>query len=536
MKHKLNNKGINPNAIKVNDINPIEYYNENCMRDCLIKLEKSRKPICVSPDYSSFTYISNQQDANKEMVVVEGNTLVVKEKNGLNLEVGSVWSPFKILQRFVYKGNYDAAQMYVITEIMGNESLYSRVGTGYHKLIHKIDRFGIDRSELKGWKKDTIVDDFTKAFLSSIPKYDDYVVEPNNDDYEPTIGNNYNVYAEFSHKPCKKMDYDDKRWAWTRNLLMHIFGDHYPLGIVYMQLLYQHPKQALPILVLISQERQTGKSTFIDWLSILFGDNMCLINPSAIGSQFNYAYATKNIIAIEESHFESKQATEKLKSLATQKKITVNAKHVSEYSIPFYGKLVIASNDESKFSKVDSDEIRYWVRQIPTLKGKENHNILADMVNEIPYFLYHLNTLPELDVTKLKSRMYFTAEEIETKALESVKRESRSALHKEILLELKNYGMQNPKVEMFYFSGIDLKNAFFNKNHNYQSHYIIRTLKDDLKLEQVSQAGMRYESIKGGDFIPNGTKDKNGRPYSFKNPYYGVSFDEVVLDDDDLPF
>ena len=57
----------------------------------------------------------------------------------------------------------------------------------------------------------------------------------------------------------------------------------------------------------------------------------------------------------------------------------VNTKHVSHYSVPFYGKLIITSNNEDKFSKVDNEEIRYWVRKVPTLKGKANHNILEDM-------------------------------------------------------------------------------------------------------------------------------------------------------------
>ena len=92
-----------------------------------------------------------------------------------------------------------------------------------------------------------------------------------------------------------------------------------------MQCLYLYPKQSLPILVLVSEDRGTGKSTFITLLELLFGDNMVIANPEDIGSSFNSSYTDKNIIAIEESRFESTQTTEKLKNLATQKKILVNA-------------------------------------------------------------------------------------------------------------------------------------------------------------------------------------------------------------------
>ena len=36
-----------------------------------------------------------------------------------------------------------------------------------------------------------------------------------------------------------------------------------------MKILYEHPTQILPILSLVSNERGTGKTTFLNWQSIL---------------------------------------------------------------------------------------------------------------------------------------------------------------------------------------------------------------------------------------------------------------------------
>ena len=39
--------------------------------------------------------------------------------------------------------------------------------------------------------------------------------------------------------------------------------------------------------------------------------------------------------------FEKQTAVEKLKSIATQKVMTVNNKFVSQYTVPFYGKIIL---------------------------------------------------------------------------------------------------------------------------------------------------------------------------------------------------
>jgi hypothetical protein len=40
----------------------------------------------------------------------------------------------------------------------------------YFKTISKTDRFGIDRTELKLWQKDAIVQDYGKSILDKIKK------------------------------------------------------------------------------------------------------------------------------------------------------------------------------------------------------------------------------------------------------------------------------------------------------------------------------------------------------------------------------
>lgn len=504
------------NPIDINDINPVDFYNKNHVQDVFDRLLKI--PSIEQTGYNSFTYVQNDADRSKKMFIIDKETGMFQAlmPNGLNMPVGEKYTAFMMLQKFIFGSNFYHALNYVMYSLMDFENDYLRVVTTYYKKIKTIDRYGIVRTELKRWDRPTLNEDNDKHFMKSIPKFDDFCIEPSNTDYKPVIGRHYNVYAPFEHEIIPADKYNGELdWYWTQNLLKHIFGEQYNLGLIYMKVLFEHPKQALPILTLISEERQTGKSTFIDYLTILFGANTVVINPQDVKTDFNGSYADKNIIMIEESHFDSRQAMEKLKNLATQKKIMVNSKFVQQYSTPFYGKIIITSNDENKFSKVDSTEIRYWVRKIPTLVGKENHNILSDLTAEIPYFLRYLSSLPKVDFTK--SRMVFTVQELHTEALLEVKTESRSELHKEIEVYLENHAMQYPDIKEFLFIALNIKERFFKSNNQISASYINRVLKSEMKLDR-KEVATRFIPLECNDLSPTKLV---GKPFVWVNPFYG---------------
>ena len=51
----------------------------------------------------------------------------------------------------------------------GNDNPYIRVGCTYYKVVKKVDRYGIEKKELKVWNKDTLIQDDKKSFLRTIP-------------------------------------------------------------------------------------------------------------------------------------------------------------------------------------------------------------------------------------------------------------------------------------------------------------------------------------------------------------------------------
>lgn len=447
--------------------------------------------------------------------------LYVFSSNVQKFEPEMYYSPFQILVKLRFKGIYKDALEWVENkyEFKKPEDVpYVRVGTSYFKIIKKKDRYNIMRTELKVWTKDEIKDDHGKPFLKEIPKYDDFVIEPDNFNYKPTINNCYNLYSEFPFKPEKGS------WYWTKIMLEHVFGEQLEAGLKYLQALYLHPRRILPILALISKTRGTGKTTFLNWINMMFGGNATIISPEDLKSQFNASYATKNVVCIEETTIEKEAATEKLKAISTSKYISYNQKYVNPTKLPLYCKIIIASNNEDRFVKIDDQEIRFFVRKLGMPKN-DNANIEDNLIKEIPAFLHYLTKRPALDLSK--SRMILTPDEIDNRWLRNVKDHSKNVLCKDLteyLVEL----FQNSEKKIIYASPSDIKEHWFKGNHRIDLNYIKNTLRNDFEKTPVEKT-MRYVPLDGDEMA--GTK-KAGRPFQFERG-------EFLMDEDledDVPF
>jgi len=418
------------------------------------------------------------------------------------------YTPFQILVMLKFKGNYYAAINWISIYYLNEDSPYIRIGVDYFKKIQKKDRFGIIGVDLKKWKKEEIKDDHGKGYLTRVPKFDNFCIEPDNFNYQPVIENCYNLYHAFRHKEAKG---DIK---WSRILMEHIFGDQVTLGYRYLQCLYLHPDRMLPILVLVSRERQTGKTTFLNWLNMIFGDNCVMINPSDLTSDFNSSYATANVIEIEETLIEKSITVEKLKALATGKFVSVNEKFISNYKLPFFGKIILASNNEDKFAKVDEEEIRFFVRKV----GKpiyKNHDVENNLREEIPAFLFYLSSLPAVDFSV--GRVPFTVEELKNETLTAVKKESKTGLYKDMFERFVDHFSNSSKNdESIFVVPVDIKERWYKNSHNIDIHYIRTVLKNEFNLKPG--AAIRY--VPFGD--ASTYSSKVGTAYEIKRSIFGI--------------
>ncbi|MEI6048842.1 MAG: BT4734/BF3469 family protein [Bacteroidota bacterium] len=389
---------------------------------------------------------------------------------------------------------------------------YIRVGVDYFKVINKKDRYGIERRELKRWTKDALITDFKRGYLKTIPKYDDFVQVPDNQNYQGVINNCYNMYAPFCHTPAPG------EWAWTKILLEQVFGEQYGLGLRYMQILYCYPKRPAPILALVSSKQKTGKTTFVNWISMLFGSNSAQINAGDFQSMFNGQYATKNIVMIEESMFDKKITIERLKAIATAKQLSVNRKNIDQFNLDYFGKIILTSNYEDKFAQVSSEETRFFVRKLEEPKHKRN-TIESDLLTEIPAFLDYLATLPP--VSDEVDRSGFTSEELRNEFLDAVKEESKHETSKELKIMFAEYFDNHENITGFYASATDIKTKFFVYDNRTGIAWLLRVLKDDFGLNP----GKLQKYIPFGD--PTGVY-KAGRPYCFnRNNFTKDKIDEI---------
>lgn len=463
-------------------------------------IKSTTEVCCTSPE---------QPNPNKTTFRLSHNLVEVLDDNIYGLQKNSTISLFALFCAVQFKHDTQLAISYIMFDLMNMAIPYIRVGTDYYKVINKSDRYGGTQTHLKPWGKEEIKQDHSKSMLSQIPKFDDFIIQPDNKDYHPIINNCYNLYSKFAHQPHNE-PVTTNDIPTTIMFMKHIFGEQLELGFKYLKILYEHPKQILPILTLVSKERDTGKTTFINWFEMIFGSNSILIAPEDILKHFNANYATKNIVLVDETFVEKQSGVEKLKSLSTAKSINVSQKHVSEYQIPLYMKVVLCTNKVKDFMRIDSDEIRFWIRSIPSIKGKKNVKIEEQLFNEIPKLLRLLSDLPAINFDT-GSRMVFTKDEIQTSALLDVKNESKSWLHKELEIRFEDFFNENRNTELF-ITPTDIKLAWYAHNSQVSIPYIKKVLMEEMNLKPLDK--QRYYPWAEVSY----DKTKVARPFKIDRP------------------
>jgi hypothetical protein len=300
---------------------------------------------------------------------------------------------------------------------------YLRIGTDYYKVCNVPLLSGDQIKALVKWSKGEIITDKGKDFLQTIKKYDGFVTIPDHQNYKQEINAFYNEYEKIEH-PLKKGDFPN-----TKLFLQHIFGEQYDLGIDYLTILWQKPTQILPILCLVSDSRNTGKTSFLNWLKLIFQCNMTINKNEDFRSRFNSDWSSKLIIAIDEVLLDRREDSERIKNLSTASSYKTESKGKDKVETNFFGKFILCSNNEENFIQIDEKEIRYWVIKVNSFV-KEDVDMLKKLAYEIPYFLYFLNS--RKIESERQTRMWFTKQQIYTPALDKVVKGNKTYLSQEI--------------------------------------------------------------------------------------------------------
>ena len=350
---------------------------------------------------------------------------------------------------------------------------FIRVGTTLYKLVNQPRLNGSYVKKRIVWNNETLRQDYGKHYLATVPKYDGFCTVPEHVNYQPVIGKFLNLYEPIDHKPMKG-DFPS-----IRSLVEHIFGEQYELGMDYLQLLYLQPIQKLPILLLVSEERNTGKSTFLNFLKALFQNNVTFNTNEDFRSQFNSDWAGKLLIVVDEVLLSRREDSERLKNLSTTLSYKVEAKGKDRDEIAFFAKFVLCSNNEYLPVIIDVGETRYWVRKVNRLQSDDT-DFLQKLKAEIPAFLHHLQY--RLLSTEKKSRMWFAPSLLHTEALQRIIRSNRNRFETE-MYELILDIMANMGVDTFSFCPEDILHLLANTYVKAEKHQVRRVLQECWKLK-----------------------------------------------------
>ena len=361
---------------------------------------------------------------------------------------------------------------------MTEKETFIRVGTTLYKIV---DQPRIDGGYVRkriAWNSETLRQDYGKDRMATVPKYDGFCTVPDHVGYKPVVGKFLNLYEPIGHRP------QEGSFPCIRSLVEHIFGEQYELGLDYLQLLYLKPTQKLPILLLVSEERNTGKSTFLNFLKAVFQENVTFNTNEDFRSQFNSDWAGKLIIVVDEVLLNRREDSERLKNLSTAHSYKMESKGKDRYEVQFFAKFVLCSNNENFPVYIEPEETRYWVRKVCRLE-RDDTSFLQKLKNEIPAFLYYLQhrTL----TTKEESRMWFSPALIHTEALEKIKRCNRSRVETdmaELLLDI----MDTMRVDVMDFCINDLLMLFNYSMVKMERHQVRNVLQQCWKLEPAPNA------------------------------------------------
>lgn len=300
---------------------------------------------------------------------------------------------------------------------------YTRVGTTLYKTVRRPLISGDYIEEKIPWSYETLRQDYGKNNLPEIEKYDGFCIIPNHTQYKQVHGTYLNQYEPIGFEPSKG-DFPQ-----ICMFLRHIFEEQIELGLDYIQLLYTEPTQMLPILLLVSNERGTGKTTFLRFLKMIFGKNATFNTNEDFRSQFNADWANRLLVLVDELLLNKIEDTEKIKNLSTAGDYKIEAKGKDRKEIEFFAKFVLCSNNERNPIIIPKEEIRFWVRKIKPIE-KDNTSLREEMAKEIPHFLYFL--LHRKLSTPKESRMWFNPAMLETPALYRIKRYNSNKVEMEM--------------------------------------------------------------------------------------------------------
>ena len=391
---------------------------------------------------------------------------------------------------------------------------FIRIRDDYYKIVLRPDKSGKLYKDLLRLSKTTITDDYTKGILKHINKYDDFTLVASHINYQQVINGFYNQYHEVTHKPTQGDCVN------IFHILTHIFGEsHLDFILDYLQILYTNPNQCLPIILIESEEKNTGKTTFSNLLYWIFQFNAMKLGNGDLHSDFSGFWLQRLLLIVDETSLEKQGVMQMLKRLSTETgKVVSNEKNKAQREVDFIGKFVMLSNDAGKALPIERGDPRWAVFKAPTFaeKGyKDNPNISENIKQEIPAFLHFLGN--RTLIHPLESRMYFAPEVYRTSQLMLYYENSISLVAQAIRQLVKDTFDMFPDETELKFSITNIMDELKGNVRLLEKKKVLNALINELKISP-SEKRERYNflSLAGAERNNISVVDSNSITYLFR--------------------
>ncbi len=318
---------------------------------------------------------------------------------------------------------------------------FMRVGINWVKRVITPNHRGLKEEKVEKWSVAEIMRDYRKEEAErmvkyDIPRYDSFYIEPCWDpkEYKRVLHGCYNLMEPlmFDPKPGKidttlaflkhifggdgKIEWDEAEQTYKETAIK---GDQFTIAMDYLCILHQHPKQKTFVPCLVSKEQGTGKTTFLEWLCTVYNGNGTILDNERFRMNFNGHYASKFIIGLDEGFLdvEKKAERERLKKMVTSKTMFLEYKGMDIREIPYYGHLIICSNDADNLMKMEEEDTRWFVVKVPK-SDKKDPELENKLKEEIPQWIHFIANRkiyhPKVD------RLWFDPKDFETEQMRKI--------------------------------------------------------------------------------------------------------------------
>ncbi len=265
--------------------------------------------------------------------------------------------------------------------------------------------------------------------INEISAYDGFIMSPENDPelYRRSINTKnglslLNIYELPIHpKGNFQIDeYGKGNWPTILDLILHIAPMKKPSPnpkltytewmLDYLAISWNVPSLLLPTLVLVSKEKHTGKTTFMELLKLMFQNNAKKITVSDFTSNTYVSWGFPNIILMDE-----KEIPGNIMKMILEESLKESGNIVSNdllnLQINNSSKFIISLDEIENLNLINEGSLAIIETEL-FMREPNNSNFIERMKKELPHFLDFLTNYYELNIIK-KSNNYVDNEVVD---------------------------------------------------------------------------------------------------------------------------